>query len=792
LFAIPLTAQKQIFSTYDWTQATAGSEQQFREVWADVKTPGGFPEFGANADARRTYAVGTIEVRDTRMGLALYSQFRADPHDLQGFFLTAATAKRQVVIVQSSKAGDNGIAWQTYLFGSTTGISPNSNTRAMNARAISVWEATDPLNARIAVCGETYDEIVPQSQAPSGWAQANASNPSGFISVLDGTGALRWSFHFFAGNDPDADCAITDLSIRVDAEGNEIVTYCGISSHGLATSGTTHLDPIHPFASPIAGTLSAGDTNQGTGQWDGFVGRLVHNSSGTSRTFHSIVGGPGTDGLFGLAEVDENVFAVVGYTETAQSTGPGLFPFPAPTAPTAPYRHGALLVFDARTIGSGLVLHSGVPIGTGNRDLSTIARDVCVGFDSLITATASPTSQKLYVVGSTNDGGFGSTAFSAGTNPSIHGQDDGFVCVAYLDATPLAPVGTGSLFPLGYNYWGGPGDDGLTGVNNWNEFSERIATVGWRSTGGATDIGVTSWLHNESFGFGNPPGNTAPPIQTLELIEVRTSVFGSSTTDLPAAMGPVCATSVGLAFDTFGLDQESGGGIAVGNDGRINAVGMSNGTNYPVLGAGSRSDNAVQDAVRTELDMVLGPSVSVGGAPLMGMGRTDGTGFQASPAFPPRDPSTLQVTHTGGTTPACALAPFGRRIGEPLPPLQRMLIDYEGNPPLAGSCDAAILVTRPSSTIGTAIVQLGLPPATPWLTLGGTDFWLAGPSSQNAQLLFFGSPTTLRIPLPTFPITGSLPVQLSVQVICLLAGTTTFAPGCTSDFTASPALFFEL
>lgn len=134
------------------------------------------------------------------------------------------------------------------------------------------------------------------------------------------------------------------------------------------------------------------------------------------------------------------------------------------------------------------------------------------------------------------------------------------------------------------------------------------------------------------------------------------------------------------------------------------------------------------------------------------------------------------------------LAVFSQFPAQPHDGLGFFLTSATAKRPSATTCDAAILVTRPSSTLSSAIVQLGLPPATPWLTLAGTDFWLAGPSSQNAQLVFFGSPTTLRMPLPPFTGTGIL----SVQVICLLAGTTTFAPGCTSDFTASPALFFEL
>jgi hypothetical protein len=56
--------QQTRYSTYDWTAPTGstGEVLDFREFWADVKTPGdGF-----------AYAVGTIEVQDTRPG-ALFS-----------------------------------------------------------------------------------------------------------------------------------------------------------------------------------------------------------------------------------------------------------------------------------------------------------------------------------------------------------------------------------------------------------------------------------------------------------------------------------------------------------------------------------------------------------------------------------------------------------------------------------------------------------------------------------------------------------------------------------------------
>ncbi|MFN7591563.1 MAG: hypothetical protein ACK5UQ_24065 [Planctomycetota bacterium] len=763
MFAIPLVAQKQVFSTYDWTQSVG--EVQFAEVWADVKTPGGFPEFLATQDSRRTYAVGTIEVRDARPN-TLFSQSPAIPHDGFGFLL-GANQKRQVVIVQSSRTGDNGIQWQTYLYGSST-LAIGEDPRAMNARAISVWEATDPEDARIAVCGETFDEIVPESQAPTGWPQANASHPSGFISVLDGFGNLLWSFHFFAGTNPNLDCAVTDLSIRVDAEGNEIVTYCGISTHGLAISGTTSLNPILPFAAPAPG-VSDGSTNQGTGQWDAFVGRLVRSGGTTTRQFHSIVGGPGTDGAFGLAEVEPDLFAVTGFTETTAASGAAFFPFLGGFS--GPYRAAFLTVFDARSLATGLKVFSSDRIAANTDGTTTFPRDITVGTSQI---TQSQAIHKLYVGGSTNDASAPAAAGFGYIRGSLQGVSDGFVAVmGILDPTVTAA----SLTPIAFSFWGGEGADGITGINNWNEFPDQLATVGFTGT----NIGVTSWLHNESFGFATPPGHGGRPTNSNELLELRNETLGDpAAVDLPAAMGAKNATA-STAFDTGGLGQESGGGVSVGNDGRVDIVGMSDGSNYPVLGLGSRSNDASRDAVRTELDMVLQPTASASG-----VGRTDGTGFQPTPAFPPRN-SSGQVIFTGGTTPTCALKPFGRRVGEPAPPLQRMLIEYEGNHVTGSASDASILVTRPSSTIGTAIVQLNLPPTTPFVTISGTDFWLGDPSVQNALFAYIGNPVTFRMPLPPINGTGIF----SVQLICLVTGTT-FGPNCTADFTASPALFFGI
>jgi hypothetical protein len=60
------------YSTHDWT--ATGNADSLREQWADVKTPWG-PE-----GSRRTYTVGTIEVRQVNLG----SSFSGAPAERSG------------------------------------------------------------------------------------------------------------------------------------------------------------------------------------------------------------------------------------------------------------------------------------------------------------------------------------------------------------------------------------------------------------------------------------------------------------------------------------------------------------------------------------------------------------------------------------------------------------------------------------------------------------------------------------------------------------------------------------
>lgn len=818
-----IRAQNMPFSTHDWTE-NINLTNPFVETWADVKTPGGVPRLdliggGLIPDQRRTYCVGTIEVETTGVG-AEFSDFPADPDIIPPFnvFVPLQQNRRQIAILQCNQtergtdgAGanyPNGIEWQRYFYGLT--FDPQTEqpdfTRSTNARAISVWEAADPEDARVAICGETYDQIVPESQAPAGWAAANGNATSGYIAVYNGDGDLLWTHHFFAGNDPGTSCAVTDLSIRVDGEGRDIVTYCGIFTHGDPGLGT-ELSPELPFDAPAVG-LTAGDTVQAGGEWDGFVGRLVRENGVTDRVFHSIVGGEGQDGLFGLAEIDVNRFAVVGSTE-AEANEEG-FPIAVSGAPilVAPYRIGAVLVFDATaTPGGDLVLDQGAGLGAAGGIVATHARDVCVGVGIGFDSGAGPDVRNvLYVVGSTSDPAFETTVGTFivpfATPPTLGqatfgGNTDGFVAV-------FRDIPGTLLLPHTWSYWGDAAFDGLTGVNCWNEFPDHVGVAGFTGAQGGADIGVSTFFLNTAYGPGLPTGSTAPANNLQELQEVRAFVIPSTSDDRPAVMGLENATDVvtgtfaGGAYDTFGLGQSSGGGIAVANDGRIDVVGRTNpvGGGYPVVGSGRQPDLGI-DAVRTELDMVP-QCVDV---QLPGVGRTDGTGWQgpgAAPAFP-----VFPIPgFSGGTTPACGLSPFGFRVGEARPPLQRMLIDYEGAAPDLGVTDAAIVVSRPpilAGSLSVGVLWFGFPLTTgPNAVVDGVEFW-ANPATWVLLLDPWPGNRPYRVPLAPLPTAGTGTV--SVQLNCLLNPTpgsgplgftrATFGAGCAAEWAASPAIWFS-
>lgn len=835
--ATSVDAQSIPFSTHDWTPFVTyfpnPTGNPFKETWADVKTPGGMPRFdfpptvgGFTPDQRRTYCVGTIEVNTTLDTQFTFpggwtvpaASFSGRPAStgttsLPGFATAAATDRRQVVILQCNRsdrgtngAGNpdpNGIVWQRYFYG-LSGTAENPDfTHPTNARAVSVWAADANDDIRIAICGETWDQRLPLSQATGGWV---GGAPTGFIAVYDGDGDLEWTYHFFAGTSTAPSCAVTDLSIRVDAEGNEIVTYCGVFTHGNPGAGT-FLTPEKGFLSPATG-LSSGSTTQASGQWDGFVGRLVHTGGSpgtTNRLFHSIVGGPGQDGLFGLAETTEERFAVVG--STAADTSQEGFPVFLGGAPllTAPYQVGVALVFDAcQTTATSpptdLILDSSASLGVADSRFATIARDVCIGFDVGIDVSGTFTvGDVIYVVGSTNDDTFDTTAgIPFQVSPTLGqgafggGVADGFAAV-FQDQPAL-------LWPHTFAYWGGGGDDGLMGVNCWNEFSEHIAVVGFSAASTSANIGVTTFLLNNAYGPGVPSGSTAPPSDHQQLQPIRSTLIGGTSDDRPAVMGFVNATDLVSsipqdgAFSTFQLNQPAaGGGVSVANDGRVDVVGRTNptGGGYPVVGVNARAADLGMDAVRTEVDMVPPQGAT------QGVGRTDSTGFQI-PGTPFPAPG-----YSGGTTPTCGLAVFGKRIGEADRILTRMLIDYEGTPPANGVNDAAIVVTRPPLVPGSlslGILWQGFPATTIAPIINGVEFW-PDPASWTILLDVWPGERSCRLPLSAMPSSGSLTV--SNQFFCLFDPTPGTGPfgftmvplgaggtGCATEWAASPVLWF--
>ena len=91
--------------------------------------------------------------------------------------------------------------------------------------------------------------------------------------------------------------------------------------------------------------------------------------------FHSIVGGAEQDGLFGIAEIDENVFVAVGSSGTPGTTlGTNTFPFTTTFCPAAGTAHGVVMVFDASAVPTGdLMLESSQELGSIGSSTFTIA-----------------------------------------------------------------------------------------------------------------------------------------------------------------------------------------------------------------------------------------------------------------------------------------------------------------------------------------------------------------------------------------------------------------------------------
>ena len=794
-FAIaPALAQGTVGAPAFVTHDQPTQDAKRRDFWADTKTPGD----------GRVYVFGTADVQNTDPNTALFSDRSVAPST--SLLPYTQIAVRQIAVLQINSAVDQFNSPQRYLYGITN--NGEDLSRATNGRGISVWRGgllasgdPDHANTRIAVCGETFDTRFPLSQAPGGNTVGVPNHSSGFVAVYDGNANLLWTHHFF-GLDPErslGDCAITDVSVRVEEiEGvlYDVVTYCGISSHGVPNSGGVPiangaLTPVLPFVAPVPApatyTATDGATDNGVSQWDGIVGRLVrrHDATGTTTTsFHSVVGGAGQDGFFGIAEIDNKRFIVVG--STANSAG---FPFTKTTFdPATPNCVGVQMVF-RDGVGSALVLEDSLPIGTalacGTPPAAcrhTVARDVHVQVSHPFEIPASPSPATFQVVGSTDDPDlFASVGLATGFG-SLQGPSDGFLLGGY-------PIVTGTLPPVDTKfawgaYHGGDRADGLTGVNAWSEFTDHTVVAGFRQA--TVEEGTDQDFEIGSYYLQHPSGGG---VVLTPLRRVR--IGGPSDIERPAAMAVARATSgstYGLQFEEFNLGDPAGGGVAVDQQGRVNVVGATDEVGMPVTGA-----TPVQIAGRTFAANAGGPRED--GVRIVhdllppGFCRTDGTGDQSLL------PAALPLAEE--TTPRCPLSPFGNRPHTAAPLLQRMLIHYEGSDPAHLVTDGAIVVTRPpsgSSLLGT-VLQLGFPDPAPTVLPDGMHIWVM----TGGPILFPSAgigDRSFRFALGSMP---PGPVSFSAQLFCVLAagvpgGSIPGSLPCNSSVApsaASPALYLS-
>jgi len=298
----------------------------------------------------------------------------------------------------------------------------------------------------------------------------------------------------FNGCDKSANTTTTDVSVRVENINGalrDVVTFCGITKTGVSQipfGWTSTMVPHLPFDPPAPSTAPScsapaggGDTHNaisplsGTVEWDGYVGRVsrLHDNSGSvQKEFFSIVGGIHEDGLFGLAEIDNHRFVVVGATGIGTNTpGSPSYVFPLTKWNTwndpadlcfhslSGCQMGVCMVFDAsatRNANPGrLILERSQLLGS--HDSSTVARDVAV------------VGEWIYVVGSTVDPRF-NDSFPGAAEYGFVGPLDGFVAVR--------PTNTGSDFKDAICLMAKPGEDWLTGVVGWNEYPDHAFVAG--------------------------------------------------------------------------------------------------------------------------------------------------------------------------------------------------------------------------------------------------------------------------------------------------------------------------
>jgi len=626
------------------------------------------------------------------------------------------------------------------------------------------------------------------------------NNPiySGYIAVFDGTMNLLWAHHLY-GCDQTQHCAVTDLAIRV-VDGTDVVSYCGISSHGIDTttpSNNNALNPVDWFTLNIAGTAQ-GNTNNDPGNWDGFVGRVVNTTSAPGAqqvTFHSVVGGRNQDGLFGLIELSPDRFVVVGSTASMAFPGSsGLdFPFwvldPMTQSLAGAHCMAVSLVFDLAAAANGR-LEASQPLGRAGTGIASVARDVAVSIDSL--NVNSPPFHAIHVVGSTNDPSFfaaanGSTNLVIGPQTLLNGtgsgpNSDGFLLVgADIQYQPRIFYDKGTF----HGDWG---TDALHGVAYWNENRDHVTVFGALEYEMPNGTPPTTLDLDTCTYFLDTPNEPVPPVQFVpHLIRLRRNVEGASLDQFPTAMGPHNVLEdplVTVAWDDHGTGSPAGGGVSVDERGRVAGVGMTDAASdyptYPGMPA-ARTGLGAEDGIRTYLDMVPGDRLAS-----IGTGRTDGTGWPGPIPMP-------MTSFDGGTTPVCALVPYGQQIGMTTPPaLFRMNIDIEGVVRAGNSI--SILVDRPPATgvFGLSALQVDYPGvmANPVVLVGGQEIyttynpiwypanWAAGQSLRFSMGTLPGSGWAFTVQM-VFQIDANYPIPAGQAGSC--SGTTLLA--------ASPAIW---
>lgn len=676
-----------------------------------------------------------------------------------------------MVILQISDP--NGIQHQAYFYGFTSN-QPGGGL-SNYARAIDVMPGSTPIETRIAVCGDTFDEDLPRSTTDI-YTGTNSGQPTGFIALFRGDGVLLWSYHLF-GEDTSAATGVTDVVIEHDAPSDlDIITYCGCSTNGNYNSAsglTTTMAPLAAFQAPVAACtqFAGGDTHNApslttpTNNWDGFVGQIrrshsLPHSSQTQppihRQWHSIVGGSNRDTLFAIARIGPNRYIAVGTLLASMTNTTLAFPLTRPffgnnppiceplVPLQAPTHFGIAIAFDTSPApASPISILASTIIGSIGSE--TTARDVLVLGGS------------TWIVGSTNDPQLAASVGN-GFQDSFVGSTQGYV-VGSPDFVSKS-FDRASFLPSGE-------DSAAIGIAGFSDFPDHLAIVGWRLVdGNKKRIQVNSVFVD----------TTAPAAPLRHIRQFIINKEGGSN-DVPgtwsAPYPSLLTASPGIS--TGGqASMPQGGAVAVDERGLITIVGSTAGaspTPYPFTGpmpGATRAGIGAQpghgttpiepDAVLTIVDMLP-----------QGVCRTDGTGACFTP--------WTRASGSGGTTPSCALQSNGGPIG-------RMLVDVEGS--VQGGLPVSVLVDRPpgspSAALWGGVLQIGFPSNSPTFPLGpGVEIW--GGTTVPAILTYTPSPTSLREPLWTVGLPPG-PQQFTIQFVSLML--TPVCPGI--DWVASPAL----